>query len=294
MKTILLTASTGMLGSMLYQVLKEKYHLVLLYHDSEKLKALESAYGSTEDHRTLQYDLMNLFSDYQEGFCNRTGPRLQSFIETIGPVDAVVQCAGVTNRYSAIDPLKTFFLNSALPVLLSNEYKEKLIHVTTDCVYNGIVGAPYIERAPHTPRDLYGLTKSLGEPSENSLVLRTSFVGPEVSDFVGLISWFLNQSGKKIKGFTNHYWNGITTRELGRIIDTILTNRSEFPRIGLYHLFSNDISKYDMLVKFQRKYAIDVDITPIESQPVDRRLGSVHGVCRQLAVPEFDEMLAAL
>ncbi len=294
MTTIAITAPTGMLGSMVYKTLKDRYNLVLVYHQQEKLAALDAVYGGTSRHRLVPFDLMDISKDYLEGFHGSIGPCLERFINAIGPVDAVIQCAGITNRYSTADPLKTFFLNSALPNLLGAVYKEKLFHITTDCVFDGVVGAPYNEQSLKQPRDLYGLTKLLGEPSQHSLVLRTSFIGPEVNDFVGLISWFLHQSGKTINGFTNHYWNGITTRELGRIIDAIIANRSAFPGAGLYHLFSNDISKYDMLVAFQRKYQIDVNIIPIESQGVDRRLSSVYGLCKQFQIPRFEQMLAVL
>ncbi len=42
MTTIAITAPTGMLGSMVYKTLKDRYNLVLVYHQQEKLAALDA------------------------------------------------------------------------------------------------------------------------------------------------------------------------------------------------------------------------------------------------------------
>ena len=296
MQTIALTAPTGMIGSMVYNMLKDKYRLILIYRNEQKLKTLQEFYGGIEHHTTVCFDFMGLYHDYLNGFSKETlGPNAHRFFEQVGAVDGFVNCAGVTKAYSGRDPHATFFLNGVLPHFLSQWYGERLIHITTDCVYNGIEGSPYHERSLKNPSDLYGLAKSIGEPSERSLVLRTSTIGDELAEFVGLLAWFKTQTGKKISGFTNHYWNGITSREYGRICDTILSKRSAYPSAGLFHIFSNDISKYEMLCKFREKYKIDVEIIPTKTDPsIDRRLRTKHDVCEKLHIPSFDEMLYEL
>ena len=295
MKTIALTAPTGMLGSMVYKIFKDKYKLVLIYHDETKLDLLDQAYGGVAQHKKVCFDLANLYKDYETGFPGQAqGARLRELVSAIGEVDGFLHCAGITNRYAGRDPLKTFFINSAVPRLLSNVYQNKLIHITTDCVYNGVAGAPYTELSQKTATDLYGLTKALGEPAEQSLVLRTSFIGPEIADFVGLISWFCKQEGQTLNGFTNHFWNGITTRELARVYDDILSNREQYPRAGLFHIFSNAISKYAMLTAFREKYKINSVINPIVADPIDRRLGSIYDFCKKLKIPPFQQMLEEL
>ena len=294
MKTIALTAPTGMIGSAVYNVLKNKYHLVLIYRDDQKLNMLDAAYGDINLHKKIQFDLMDLYRDYCTGFPSSTiGPRAREFFEAVGTVDGFINCAGMTKAYSTKDPSMTLFLNSVLPRLLSGWYEEKLIHITTDCVFNGLEGAPYDEQSLKNPNDLYGLSKSIGEPSERSLILRTSTIGDELAEFVGLLAWFKSQQGNTVKGFRNHFWNGITSRQYGMICDAILSNRSAYPRAGLFHIFSNDISKYDMLCKFKEKYKLDLQIEPIEASPaIDRRLRTVYDLCDKLMIPSFETMLA--
>ncbi|MDP3771520.1 MAG: sugar nucleotide-binding protein [bacterium] len=292
---IALTAPTGMLGSMVYRELAEQHELVLIYQDERKLAVLNRVYGGVARHRKVPLDLVDLAEDYREGFAGASfGPRTTTFIDAVGAIDLVFHCAGVTNRYAAERPLETFFLNSALPHLLSCIYRERLVHVTTDCVYSGLAGAPYDEAAVKTPSDIYGLTKALGEPSDHSLVFRTSFVGPEIGDGVALLSWFFRQAGKTIQGYTNHWWNGITTLELARIYARIAADRSAFPTTGLFHLFATDITKHDLLSKWKERWGVPVTIVPAETTPIDRRLSSRYDLCVRLEIPPLDVMLDAL
>ncbi|MDO8425565.1 MAG: sugar nucleotide-binding protein [bacterium] len=292
---IALTAPTGMLGSMVYRELAEHHDLVLVYQDARKLHALDAAYGGVQRHRAIAADLTTLADDYRAGFSGDcAGPRTQALLDAIGSVDLFFHCAGVTNRYAAERPLETFFLNSALPHLLSRIYRERLVHITTDCVYSGIAGAPYDEDALKTPTDFYGLTKSIGEPSDMSLVFRTSFIGPEICDGVALLSWFFAQTDKTIHGYTNHWWNGMTTLALARIYARIAADRSAFPATGLFHLFGTDITKHDLLVQCKERWGVRVTIEPKEATPIDRRLATQFDLCTQLAIPPLDMMLDAL
>ena len=280
---------------MVYHVLKDRHRLVLVCRDRAKLKLLQAAYGGVERHRTVISDLMELFEDYRAGFpTTSVGPNARKLVDAIGEVGAVINCAGVIKPYSAKDPLATLFMNGSIPHLLGAFYGEKLIQITTDCVFNGLTGAPYTERSPKTPNDLYGLSKSQGEPAGTSLVLRTSIVGPEIAGFVSLIEWLKQQGGAVVKGFTTHLWNGITTRQFGLICDELIRRRSDFPATGLYHLFSTDVTKFDMLNAFKKKYGLPVRIEPAEPPRLDRRLGSVHDLHRRLNIPSFAEMVEQL
>jgi len=188
----------------------------------------------------------------------------------------------------------TFYTNGVFPRLLADTYGSKLIHITTDCAYNGTDNAPYNEDSIKNANDLYGISKILGEPFEQSLVLRTSIIGPEITGFVSLISWFKKQDGQSIKGFTSHLWNGITTKQFGKICDEIISNREAYPANGLYHIFGSDVNKYEMMLAFKDKYDINVTIEAAEPSPVDRRLRSKHDLCNRLNVPSFAEMLKDL
>lgn len=318
---------TGMLGSAVYNELKDKYQLVLALRDPEKIKLLEEKYGGTEKHRVVSFDASLLYQDFlnKKGY---PGEYLENFLKEVGeagpvrsrpanPVrntisngagaaataalgrpasngaDFVINAIGITIPFSLKDPAMTFFINSAMPHILSRVWGEKMIHITTDCSFNGKEGFPYDENSPKTPVDIYGLSKSLGEP-ENCLTLRTSIIGRELESFTGLLDWFLQQGGRELTGFSEHYWNGITTKQFGKICDKIMENRNEFPKTGIYHVFSNTVSKYEMLLEFEKKYKIGCAIKANGENKLNRTLSTVKNLNVKLNIPSFGQMIDEL
>jgi dTDP-4-dehydrorhamnose reductase len=292
MKKVLLLGATGMLGSAVYDVLKDKYHLILTVRNKEKIELLNKAYGGIEKHDVVEFDAGILYQDYfnKKGYPSEY---LNNFLKQVGEIDYVINAIGVTIPYSLENPALTFFINSALPHILANIFGEKLIHITTDCVFNGKEGFPYNERSPKTPVDIYGLSKSLGEPS-NCLTIRTSIIGRELEGFTGFLEWFLHQEGKEITGFAEHYWNGITTKQFGKICDEIMTNPDKYPKTGLYHVFSTTVSKYEMLLKFKEKFKINCTIKEDHENKLNRTLSTIYDFNKKLNTPSFDEMLKEL
>ncbi|HSX09834.1 MAG TPA: sugar nucleotide-binding protein [Candidatus Saccharimonadales bacterium] len=295
-KKVAIIGPTGMLGSAVYNLFKDKYKLVLVYRDEEKIQRLNKLFGGLKNHKKVQSNLKDLYDDYKKrkshGFY--PGKKTKELVEKIGQVDAVINCSGIIIPYMSEDPFDTFFINSSLPHILSTIYKEKFIHITTDCVFDGLIGAPYNEKSSKNPRDLYGLSKSLGEPYSHSLVLRTSIIGHEIAQYNSLLEWTRRQNGKTIFGYTNHIWNGLTTKQLAIILDQIIDNRSEFPDVGLFHLFSTALSKYELLLKIKDKYKLDIKVKPKKVSSVDRRLVSLYDFHKIFSIPSIDVMLTEL
>lgn len=293
MKTVAILGATGMLGNGVYNVLKDKHRLLLVVRDPATIKLLEKRYGGTKEHRVFVFDLNEIYDDFYKKFSEPDSPALLRLLSALQEADYVINCIGITIPNALKDPANTFFINTAIPHLLARRLGEKLIHITTDCVFNGIAGFPYNEKSPKTPVDIYGLSKALGEPTE-CLTLRTSIIGRELSGFTGLLEWFLQQKEKTITGFTQHFWNGITTKQFGKICVAIIENPERFPRAGLHHIFSTTLSKYDMLLKFREKYNLDCEIMRDDSKTLNRTLATAYDFNQQLAIPSFDEMLAEL
>lgn len=174
----------------------------------------------------------------------------------------IVNCAGVIKpRVDDVGILNTIKINSILPHILSNIGGTKLIHVTTDCVYSGSHDYHANESTLHDPLDVYGKTKSLGEPT-NSLVIRTSIIGEEVGDGRSLISWAKKNFGKEVNGFTGHLWNGVTCLELSKIIvNLVLQNKIDNKII---HVFSkNIVNKYELLTIINKTYDLNMKINSV-------------------------------
>lgn len=262
---VLVLGANGMLGSEVCKTLREKDYMYEVIPTTRNEFDAELVCGN--------------FSYFKD------------FVKHVGDVDYVINCIGVTIPRSMKNPAMTFFVNSTLPHLLAREYGEKLIHISTDCVYSGTDGrAPYDENSLYSPKDIYGLSKSLGEP-KNCLTIRTSIIGPN-GDGTDLLGWFLAQLGE-IKGYEDHLWNGVTTRQFALICDKIMTSWMR-PPTGVYHVFSEPISKYRMLLALREKFSTPVEIIPVSGNPVDRRLATRKGLNWSLEIPDFKTMIAEM
>ncbi|MBH0172862.1 SDR family oxidoreductase [Fictibacillus sp. 23RED33] len=186
--------------------------------------------------------------------------------------DLIINGIGLLNEYAAIHQRDAILVNSLLPHELAkqlNGYGGKLIHISTDCVFSGHQGN-YNEESVPDGLSMYAKTKQLGEiKTEPHLTIRTSIIGPELKNGIGLFNWFIQQKGI-IKGFTHVKWNGVTTLELAKFIDHTTTN----PISGLYHLTAPEVlSKYELLKIIKDIYQKDdVDIIPHTEPRLDRTL----------------------
>jgi dTDP-4-dehydrorhamnose reductase len=291
-KTVAILGTTGMLGSAIYSELRNRYRLVLAVRSKDKIKLLEERFGGTGKHKIVEFDAALFYKDF-EAKNGYQSPYFKNFLRELGKVDYVINAIGITIPFALENPALTFFINGALPHLLAGIFQEKLIHITTDCVYNGIEGFPYDENSPKLPVDIYGLSKSLGEPL-NCLTIRTSLIGRELEGHTGLLDWFLSQKGKTITGFANHFWNGITTKQFAKICDRLMSEPDKFPKSGLFHVFSTTVSKYEMLIKFREKFNIDCEIKKDETQKLNRTLSTVYDFNSKLGIPSFDQMVKEL
>lgn len=277
---VLLLGASGMLGHAVYKDLREKYDLTITTR-----KAKKDLLGEI-DCQYLEFDVVRLLDDAT----SKRWEYFPRFVEAVGDVDYVVNAIGVINIFANRDPANSFFVNAALPHILARQYKTRLIHISTDCVYDAGPSGPYDENAPLAPKDLYGVTKSLGEPKD-CLTIRTSIIGQELDSRGSLIDWFLHQpTDKPISGYTNHLWNGITTRQYARVCDKVMSAR--ISKAGVFHVFTNVVSKYDMLVAFRKKFGIRCEIVPVEANPpVDRRLSTIYDFNSWLQIPSFEQMV---
>jgi dTDP-4-dehydrorhamnose reductase len=189
--------------------------------------------------------------------------------------DLVINCIGLIKQTPlANDPTSSISLNALFPHQVSSICRTagiRMIHISTDCVFSGRKGR-YVESDQSDAEDLYGRTKFLGEVAyPHTITLRTSIIGRELKTRYGLIEWFLAQQGT-IQGYTKAIYTGFTTDELSRIILNKvipLTNLS-----GVYHVSSDPISKYDLLMLAKDAFGSDVTILPDEDFVSDRSLVS--------------------
>ena len=217
---ILLFGSTGMLGNYFNEYFKDKINLIYI-----KFRVEEDTLDNLE----------KLLLD--NGLDNAT---------------CVINCIGqIPQRKSKEISDKVYFLiNSIFPHLLwsiCNRYNAKMIQPATDCVFSGRKdGGNYVETDIHDEIGSYGMSKSLGEPL-GCTVIRTSIIGMEKNNKKSFLEWVKTsiEEGKEIKGFTNHYWNGITCLEYCRLVENMI-NTNNFWK-GVRHIYSpTSKSKYEI------------------------------------------------
>ena len=188
----------------------------------------------------------------------------------------VINCMGIIKQRKNIGTLEFIQVNSVFPYLLSNMCEEtgsKLIHITTDCIYDGVEGN-YNENSTPNATDLYGVTKSLGEP-ENVTIIRTSIIGEEINQNRSLLEWVKSNRGKEVSGFTNHIWNGITCLQFAKICKYIIDNK--FFWRGVKHITSPDsITKCNLVKLISKVYNLNVKVNPCTTDvSCDRTLSSI-------------------
>lgn len=213
------------------------------------------------------------------------------------PPDFIVNCIGaIKPKFNNSSQLASnIFVNSIFPRMLA-DYCEaqgiKLIHITTDCVFSGKTGQ-YTESSTHDALDEYGKSKSLGEPT-NCMTLRTSIIGPEWNgNKRSLVEWLLSQTEVgKVNGFTNHFWNGLTTLELSHCIERIVRH---LYNPGIFHVFGEDVSKYTMLRTMVSAWNLPIKVESVEAKEAcNRTLRTERGINQMLCVKDFDTQICEL
>ena len=257
---ILIFGISGMLGSTLYKYfsLNKKYSVIGVLRNSSKEKYFKN-YLNSEIVQFKEYDNPNL---------------LEKFLSDKNP-DIVINSIGVIKQIiSNIPSYESLYINSYFPhrlAKLSQILNFRLLHFSTDCIFDGVKGS-YKESDQASPKDYYGLTKLLGEINTNeSITLRTSIIGHEVSSSLSLIDWFLS-SKDAVRGYKKAIYSGIPTFEIAKILDKyVIPNKSLG---GIYHLSSSPISKYDLLNLVAKIYKHNIPIIPDTNFIIDRSLNS--------------------
>jgi len=216
---------------------------------------------------------------------------LEKNFDNIPECDYIINCIGIIKPYMLKDLTSNIYINSIFPHELSEWCKQrgiKLIHITTDCVFTGNRGF-YTESDKHDCTDEYGKSKSLGEPL-NCMTLRTSIIGEEIHSFSSLISWVKSQDNKTINGYTNHFWNGMTTNQFGKCCEKIMLE--DLFKEGLYHIHSDDLSKFELVTLIKEVFGLNIEIEPkVVETSCNRSIRTIKELNKKLNIPSIKEQL---
>jgi dTDP-4-dehydrorhamnose reductase len=257
---ILVLGATGTLGHKLYQILSATFDTAGIVRGSY---ANLSRYGFFRQSDIIPHIDAKDISQVEKAVAH-------------AKPDVIVNCIGIIKAVEkAHSILDNIWLNSLLPHQLNQICQDRsirLIHISTDCIFSGRKG-DYLENDSSDAEDIYGKTKFLGEISgENSLTIRTSLIGRELSTSNNLIEWFLSNQGGKVKGFANAIFSGFPTIYLANIIKLIIENRNKLH--GIYHVSSEPISKYQLLKLIRDRMQLNIEIEEYPDFYCNRSLNS--------------------
>ena len=253
MEKVLVLGNKGMLGHVLYKTIQENSA-----HKKYDVIGINRSVNNT-DRNSHTLDALKL--DELEQFIKNKQPKY------------IVNCIGSLVEASINRPSLAIQTNSLLPHFLneiSEKYNFKLIHISTDCVFDGSKGL-YKESDIKTETNYYGLTKNLGEiNNDRNLTIRTSIIGPEIKlKTTGLFDWILSQKDKTVRGYSNAIWSGLTTIELAKFIIWSLDKDIT----GIVHATNSlGISKYNLVKLINKTFDLNIDMLQNKDYKIDKTL----------------------
>ena len=196
-------------------------------------------------------------------------------------ITMIVNCVAYTAVDAAEDdePQAARLNAEAVGVLarVAKRHGARMVHVSTDYVFDGNSCVPYTEEMPTCPQSAYGRTKLAGENvlidtlGYDAVILRTAWLySPYGKNFVKTMLT-LGRSKPALKVVFDQVGSPTCARDLARAIVTVITADEWHP--GIYH-YSNEgvISWYDFTIAIHRLAGITTcDVQPCHSDEFPAR-----------------------
>ncbi|HUI89680.1 MAG TPA: SDR family oxidoreductase [Anaerolineales bacterium] len=190
--------------------------------------------------------------------------------------EAVIHCAALANVDACqANPDLAYQMNADVPARLADacaRRKIRLIHISTDAIFDGQKDGTYAEGDLPNPQSVYAQTKLEGERAvlqinPMAIVARVNFYGWSLSGKRSLAEFFINNlsTGKNVNGFTDVLFCPMLVNHLGDVLLAMLERRLR----GLYHVVGPQaMSKYQFGIEIARKFGLKESL--ISPQSVDK------------------------
>lgn len=234
------------------------------------------AYGQLGSELRLilqQYaDIQAFFTDVDTlDICNENA--VEQFFEEKMP-DFVINCAA----YTAVDKAENdvemcYKINRDAVEILGKtaaKFSTKVVHISTDYVFDGTAFLPYKENVTTCPKSIYGKSKAAGEEilmkrnGENSIIIRTAWLYSVFGNNFVKTMLRLGKEREQISVVFDQIGTPTNAKDLADAIVQII--RSNIFVSGIYH-FSNEgvCSWYDFAKAIFEIKNIACKTLPIES-----------------------------
>lgn len=221
------------------------------------------------------------FPGYTFFFADKSLLNILNFEEVEGfisknKIDVIVNCAAYTNVDKAEDEPEMADEVNHLAVKnlgeVAKKYNLKLIHISTDYVFDGNSSIPYKEADATNPQNAYGISKLMGEKAlleinpKNSMTIRTSWLYSEFgNNFVKSILK-LSKEKESISVVYDQVGSPTYAKDLAQAILQIIPE-IESESIQIYHYANKGQCSWFQFAEEIVKIAnYNCDVLPITSE----------------------------
>ena len=190
-------------------------------------------------------------------------------------INVIINCAA----YTAVDKAQSDEINADLInrkavkklALVSQELNIKLIHISTDYVFDGKNFKPYCEEFQTNPQSIYGKTKLDGENEmrdinpKNSIIIRTSWVYSYYGNNFVKTMLRLGKEKEELGVIFDQIGTPTYAKDLAKTILDIIP-QIENSKVEIYN-YSNEgvLSWYDFAKEIMKMAKLNCKINPIET-----------------------------
>ncbi len=276
MKRVLVTGGNGQLGNALKAIASHYPSLCLLFTDVQELDLTDSV-------------------------------ALAAFVKDQS-IDYILNCAAYTAVDKAEDESELCDLVNHIGVKnigeVASRFDVKVIHISTDYVFDGTNYKPYVETDRTAPASVYGNTKLEGEKAlfeacPESIVIRTSWLYSEYGNNFVKTMLRLGTEREELRVVFDQVGTPTYAGDLASAMLTIAAGELFVP--GIYH-FSNEgvCSWYDFTIRIHQLADIQCRVLPVESSEYPTKAKRPHySVLNkskikntyQLTIPYWEESL---
>lgn len=245
-RRVLITGCTGLLGSNLCFLFRDKYDVVGISRTPFNMDRVSYLRGDITDSNFIKRLLMT-----------------QRF-------DVIVHCAALTNvDQCERDPELAMLVNYKATIDLANVSNiagSRFVFISTDAVFDGSKVGAYTEGDTVNPINVYGESKACAEEKlmelNNTMIVRTNMYGFNYVNKNSLSEWVVTalRSGNDISMFYDVRFSAMLVNDLCKVIDSLILSDS----VGIMHVASSDsISKFDFGQFIKKAMNLAGTINPI-------------------------------
>lgn len=227
-------------------------------------------------------DFNYIYTDVAElDICDKSA--LDAFVKA-NNVNVIVNCAAYTAVDNAEDDVELCHKINRDAVRniaeVASDNKVKVVHVSTDYVFDGTNYLPYTEDMPVCPATVYGKSKLEGEQAllencKESVILRTAWLYSSFGNNFVKTMIKLGTERDSLGVIFDQVGSPTYAADLADVILQLLSNKTFIP--GIYHFSDEGVcSWYDFTKTIHRMANITCDVKPIETKDYPARTPRPH------------------